>query len=152
MHSNNGHSRVMVILQVVGSDTIAMLENDRLISLAKISNRQRALQSYFETFATNQLLYCNNRSVVLWFKVHLLYCYQPACKNQEVQLQWTPAFKSHRAGYQSNPKIIVSLSAFTKISLIQKFILKVRQIIGSHELISHSHSWPCPLKNNWMNF
>ena len=36
-----------------------------------------------------------------------------------------------------------------KISSIQKLI---QQILGSHELNNHTHSWPGSPKNNWNNF
>ena len=66
-----------VILKVVGSDTIAMLEHGKWIICAKISNRQRILWSYFEILLLqiNFYIAISNRSVVLWCKVHFLYCH-----------------------------------------------------------------------------
>ena len=33
-----------------------------------------------------------------------------------------------------------------------KLILKIQQILGSHELTCPMHFWPCPPKNRWNNF
>ena len=38
------------------------------------------------------------------------------------------------------------------ISSIHTFIVKIEQILGSHELKSHSPFWPKPGKNHWINF
>ena len=34
-----------------------------------------------------------------------------------------------------------------KISSIHKLILKIQQVLGSHELEGHGHFGPCPPKN-----
>ena len=49
-----------------------------------------------------------------------------------------PAFKSQREGYQSNQNYCITIS-IKKISSIHKFILKVQQILGFHELKSNGH-------------
>ena len=62
-----------------------------------------------------------------------------------------PAFKSQRVGYQFNQKFLYHGQHSKKISSIYKFILKVQQILGSHELKSHGRFWPWPRKNNCTN-
>ena len=39
-----------------------------------------------------------------------------------------------------------------KISSIHKFMLKIKQILGSHELKCHGQLWRHPPKNHWTNF
>ena len=39
-----------------------------------------------------------------------------------------------------------------KNSPIHKLILKMQQILRSHEQNSHGHFWPCSSKNHWINF
>ena len=58
-----------------------------------------------------------------------------------------PAFKTQRVGYQSSQKSLHHYQHSTN-----NFILKIQQILGSHELKGHCHFWPCPPKNNWINF
>ena len=53
-------------------------------------------------------------------------------RKQEVQLQQTLAFKNHYQHYC----IIISIQ---KISSIHKFIFKIQQSLGSHELKAHGH-------------
>ena len=61
-----------------------------------------------------------------------------------------PAFKSRRR-YQSNKNYCIAIS-IQKFSSIHKFILKMKQILGSHELTGHGHFWPRPPKNDWIKF
>ena len=39
-----------------------------------------------------------------------------------------------------------------KINSFHKFIFKIHQILGSHELKGHGHFWPCPSAKHWTNF
>ena len=53
---------------------------------------------------------------------------------------------SQRVGYQSNKKNTVLDHSFKKSAwFINSFL---QQILGSHELKSHGHFWPCPPKYN----
>ena len=39
-----------------------------------------------------------------------------------------------------------------KINSFHKFIFKIQQILGSHELKGHGHFWPCQSTKHWTNF
>ena len=39
-----------------------------------------------------------------------------------------------------------------KISSIHEVTVKIQQSLGSHQLNSYTHFWPCPPKNHWNNF
>ena len=56
----------------------------------------------------------------------------------------------YNVGLTNNYCITVSMQK--KISSIHKLILKIRQILWSHELNGHSHFWSFPPKNYWNNF
>ena len=56
--------------------------------------------------------------------------------NKKYNCSGPQAFKSQRVGYQSDTKIIASLSAFKK----------------SAQIKGHDPFWPCPPKNYWINF
>ena len=58
---------------------------------------------------------------------------------------------SQRVGSHSNQKLLHTIS-IQKISSIHKFTLKVKHVLGSHELKSHGHFWIRPHKNNWIKF
>ena len=119
-----------VILKVVGSDTIAMLEHGKWIICAKISNRQRILWSYFEILLLqiNFYIAISNRSVVLWCKVHFLYCHSkhdlpPKKKNQKnkkYNFTGPPAFKSQRVRYQSYQKLLHHYQHSKKLAQLKK--------------------------------
>ena len=58
---------------------------------------------------------------------------------------------TQRVGSHSNQKLLHTIS-IQKISSIHKFTLKVKHVLGSHELKSHDHFWIRPHKNNWIKF
>ena len=62
----------------------------------------------------------------------------------QVRLQWPPAFKSQRVGYQSSHCIYISIQ---NNSSIHKFIIKIQQILGSYELKGHGHDQLLALLN-----
>ena len=64
----------------------------------------------------------------------------------EVDLHLRVKNKNCDVGLIKNYSITVCTQ---KISSIQKLI---QQILGSHELNNHTHSWPGSPKNNWNNF
>ena len=49
---------------------------------------------------------------------------------------------TYRVGYQSNQELMHHCISMQKISSIYKFILKIQQIIESHELKEHAHFGP----------
>ena len=55
----------------------------------------------------------------------------------------------YNVGLIKNYCITVSMQ---KISSIHKLILKIQQILGSHELNDHAHFWLQPPQNHWNNF
>ena len=68
---------------------------------------------------------------------------------KQVQLQWTPSIKKSEiqckiSDLTKNCCINITMQ---KISCIHQFILAMQQILQSHGLKKHAHSWPCPPKN-----
>ena len=60
-------------------------------------------------------------------------------------MQWTP--KNQRVEYPSNQKLLPHIS-IEKISSIHKFILKIQQIFGSHEIKSLGHFLTTPTQTS----
>ena len=68
------------------------------------------------------------------------------------QRQNITVFNSQRVGYHLNQKLLYQYISIQNISSIHTVIAKIEQILGSHELKSHSPFWPKPGKNHWINF
>ena len=54
------------------------------------------------------------------------------------QRQNITVFNSQRVGYHLNQKLLYQYISIQNISSIHTFIVKIEQILGSHELKSHS--------------
>ena len=67
-------------------------------------------------------------------------------ENKKYNCSGPPVIKNQRVGYQSNQKLLHHYQ-HSKINSIHKFILKIQQILGSHELKGHGHFSPRPSKN-----
>ena len=59
-----------------------------------------------------------------------------------------PRHKSQRVRYHSLTKSYCFTISIQKISPIHEFLLKIQQILGSHELKEHDHFWPRSPKNH----
>ena len=83
------------------------------------------------------------------FQIKTIFALLKCFSNKKYNCCGPLAFKSQRYRYQSKQKIIASLPAFyhyqdfqQKIFSIHKFILKIQQILGSHELKGYGHAHP----------
>ena len=70
--------------------------------------------------------------------------------NKKYNCRGPPAFTCQRVGYQPNQNLLHHYQHSK--NLIHKFILKIQQILGSHELKGHGNFLSRSPKNHWINF
>ena len=72
-------------------------------------------------------------------------------KSNKYNCSESPHYKVEEQDISLTKNYCITMS-IKKISSIHRFILKIQQILGSHELDSNGHFWPRPPKNHWINF
>ena len=80
----------------------------------------------------------------------------PKCNNTDNKFNCTTAMDFQHLKVKEKDicltKNYCTTIGIQKINSFHKFIFKIQQILGSHELKSHGHFWPCPSTKHWTNF